>query len=277
MSIASFMYHRLPAPVKPYARHLYNRVFVTSSEAELHREFANRFFEDTETYNSLTEGFASRLEDHANHQGLYNLLTSNSGLGGVSIRTCEYQYALVRALEPATIVETGVCNGLSTLAILLALKDNGQGQLYSIDYPLRAEETLEDFLAHADISPEEFYDEIAAKYDHAMIPGNRDPGWIVPNRVQEFWTLREAKSQRELPRLAVELDDFDLFIHDSDHSLGCMLFEYELAWEYLRPGGLLVSDDINLTSAFETFTEGRNASHGRLPNNIGYVKKPRTE
>lgn len=41
------------------------------------------------------------------------------------------------------VVETEVCNGLSTLSILLALDENDDGKLYSLDYPLRIDESLE--------------------------------------------------------------------------------------------------------------------------------------
>lgn len=36
---------------------------------------------------------------------------------------------------------------------------------------------------------------------------------------------------------------WDLFLHDSDHEVGCTTFEYELSWSLLKPGGILISDD----------------------------------
>jgi predicted O-methyltransferase YrrM len=44
-------------------------------------------------------------------------------------------YALCRYLRPKVIVETGVGLGTSSLFILQALEDNGEGTLYSIDKP----------------------------------------------------------------------------------------------------------------------------------------------
>jgi len=40
-------------------------------------------------------------------------------------------------------VETGVCNGVSTAFLLLALERNGDGELYSIDLPEIAGEEYE--------------------------------------------------------------------------------------------------------------------------------------
>ena len=44
-------------------------------------------------------------------------------------------YYLVRSLKPHIAVETGVSDGMSSLMILSAMKDNRIGHLYSIDLP----------------------------------------------------------------------------------------------------------------------------------------------
>ena len=49
---------------------------------------------------------------------------------GESMLLC---YALVRTLQPETIVETGVGNGASTFFFLRALSTNGGGMLHSFD------------------------------------------------------------------------------------------------------------------------------------------------
>lgn len=36
---------------------------------------------------------------------------------------------------------------------------------------------------------------------------------------------------------------WDMFLHDSNHDVGCMTFELELAWRFLKPGGIIVCDD----------------------------------
>src|SRR5439155_10300973 len=42
-------------------------------------------------------------------------------------------YAMVRALRPRRVVETGIHDGLGSTALLAALRRNGSGELVSID------------------------------------------------------------------------------------------------------------------------------------------------
>lgn len=246
------------------ARRAHAWVTGRETDASLHAAFVERFFDSTAEY----EGFAAEFDDGAavplRNEALeqYRRLTGDDDLYGVGLTVARDYYALTRKLEPATVVETGVCNGVSTLAILLALQNNGAGELHSIDYPYRAEESLAEFRA-----------ETFEEYGGAAIPSDREPGWIIPDELRGRWDLTIGKSQRELPQLLPELGGMDLFVHDSEHSHPCMMFEYELAHEWLTDGGVFLSDDITWNDAFETFTETRNADWGRLSRDVGYVRK----
>src|SRR3972149_9508157 len=55
--------------------------------------------------------------------------------GAMNFKESLLIYSLVRLIQPKKLVETGVCNGVSTAFILLALKNNMLGKLYSIDFP----------------------------------------------------------------------------------------------------------------------------------------------
>lgn len=172
-------------------------------------------------------------------------------------------YALTRKLQPEVLVETGVCNGISTLYFLLALAENQRGVLHSIDYPYFADESLKEFRA-----------ETFAKYGGAAIPADETPGWIVPDELHDQWTLWTGKSQRRFPELVAEIGEFDIFLHDSEHSVPCMMFEYELAWEHLTDGGILLSDDVDWNEAFETFFDIRKpARKGLITDGVGYARK----
>jgi len=62
---------------------------------------------------------------------------------------------MTRILKPEIVIETGVFEGHSSLAILLALEENNKGCLYSIDLP----------------SP--------------SLPLGKEPGWIVPEHLRK--------------------------------------------------------------------------------------------
>jgi predicted O-methyltransferase YrrM len=50
-------------------------------------------------------------------------------------------------------------------------------------------------------------------------------------------------SQDQMLKIYLKSGPWDLFLHDSDHEVGCTTFEYELAWAFLRPGGVMLTDD----------------------------------
>lgn len=264
MSLASTLYGHLPERVQPAVERFYHAVTDRLFYDRRHAAFVDEIFGSVEGYRrygrEFDEGpfcdiYADALDAREEPGG--------GDLSGVDRALCRDYYAVVRELEPSIVVETGVCNGVSTLALLLALEENGRGELYSIDYPFRADESLEDFR-------QQTFD----RYAGAAIPSDEDPGWIVPDRLRDRWTLRIGKSQRELPRLVTELGSVDVFLHDSEHSHPCMMFEYELAYEWLVDGGLLLSDDISWNEAFSVFTRVREPrSWARLSRNVGYVVK----
>ena len=137
-------------------------------------------------------------------------------------------------------VETGVCNGVSTAFLLLALERNGDGELYSIDLPEIAGEEYEQGT---------FWDGKGG----AVIPPGKEPGWMVPPDLRRRWRLVLGRSQDELPPLLERVGEIDFFMHDSEHSYECMGFEFDAAWGSLRPGGALVADDVTVNSAWEEF------------------------
>jgi len=241
----------------------YHRFKTGKTNKEWHADFVNNIFTSREEYKryirEFEEGETARLWD----EGLRQLrqLFDDDASYGVDIEYAKDYYAIVREMEPATVVETGVCNGISTLAILIAIKENKSGTLYSIDYPLRADESLD-----------EFRSETFDGYGGAAIPSNKDPGWIIPEEIRSNWELIIGKSQRELPKIVSEINSFDIFIHDSEHSHPCMMFEFELAFEWINKEGVIVADDISWNTAFSTFTDVRDPAFGYISNNIGYIQ-----
>jgi predicted O-methyltransferase YrrM len=156
-----------------------------------------------------------------------------------------------------------VRDGWSTLYILSALQMNGRGKLYSVDYPIRTDESSSQFKKEAPS-----YEQVVP-----TIPTGTDPGWIIPDSLQNRWNLVIGKSQNELPKLYCEIDEIDIFIHDSDHSLPCMIFEYELGWEWLKSRGIIFSDDILWNNAFDEFKNSKDCKSGQLDRSFGYIAK----
>jgi hypothetical protein len=161
-------------------------------------------------------------------------------------------YRLLRELRPRVAVETGVCNGVSTAFLLLALEDNSEGELHSIDLPEVAGEEYEEGT---------FWDGKGG----AVIPPGKEPGWMVPPTLRGRWHLVLGRSQDELPPLLERVGEIDFFMHDSEHSYECMSFEFRTAWQALREGGVLVADDVNVNSAWDEFVR----EAGREPEALG--------
>lgn len=152
----------------------------------------------------------------------------------------EHLYVMVRILNPATVVETGVAAGVSSAFILKALHDNNRGTLYSIDFPNYDQEYIPKLGVLLKASP---------------LPPGKGPGFVIPQDIKERWVLKIGKSKDVLPTLLSEINKVDIFIHDGEHSYENMMFEYATVWDYLPKGGLLLSHDIGWNTAFKDFAQ----------------------
>jgi predicted O-methyltransferase YrrM len=159
-------------------------------------------------------------------------------------------YALVRALRPDTVVETGGTPGKSTAFILRALDRNRRGHLYTIDLP----------------PPATARSVVDRGAWHAERPEGLGSGWAVPDWLRARHTLLLGPSEERLPGLLARLGRLDLFFHDSDHGYANMRAEYEAVAARLGPGGALVSDDVLANRAFFDFCAERRLGHARVYN-----------
>jgi predicted O-methyltransferase YrrM len=126
-------------------------------------------------------------------------------------------YSLVRTRRPESVVETGIANGHSSFIILSALARNGVGRLASVDV-------------------------------------RQDTGVLVPHTLAERWTRIIIEDRRpDLSVLTESLrpyEPFDLFFHDGDHRFLGQILDYKVGASGLAPDGVLMSDDIDVTSAW---------------------------
>jgi Methyltransferase domain len=134
-------------------------------------------------------------------------------------------WCIVAHLHPATVVETGVAHGVTSRVILEGLQRNGSGQLCSVDLP------AVDAALHSEI------------------------GMAVAEDLRSRWTYVAGTSRERLPHLLANLPQLDLFVHDSLHTARNLRFELDSAWPLVRPGGVVVVDDIDHSLGFRSFIE----------------------
>jgi predicted O-methyltransferase YrrM len=220
--------------------------------------FGNRATLDAYEHEVRTSGLIEHLLQRAHEHK--TTMGGEHSLGNIGYSEGIYLYAVLRKLRPLVAVETGVANGFSSAFSLLALKNNGEGHLHSIDLP---REVGRDYDAGT------FYE----GEGRAGIPAGSEPGWLIPPELRERWTLILGKSQEELPPLLERLGEIDSFMHDSEHSFDCMWFEYNRAWPALRDGGVLFSDDVNSTEAFPRFAAEQDRTPIRLARGMAFLVK----
>jgi hypothetical protein len=170
-------------------------------------------------------------------------------------------YAIVRALKPKAMVETGGTPGKSTAFILRAMEQNKTGHLYTIDLAPQSNstQTLDDH-----------------KTWHESIPKGSTSNWVVPETLRPRHTLLLGTSREQLPPLLNKLKEIDVFLHDSDHSYENMNWEFRTATPYIKQGGLLLSDDVLGNSSFFEFCQQTKMPYKHVLN-LGAAQKLRND
>lgn len=167
--------------------------------------------------------------------------------GWVNIEDALFLYWMIRKLKPKTVVQTGVCNGLSSAFMMLALAKNGdQGKLHVIDLA-------------AVFNPNDPAWTVKDKVYGVVIPEGKGTGWIVPDMYQGTrFFVQNGDAKELLPKLVDSLPEIDMFYHDSDHTYNHMMFEFAEAKKKLVPGGLIVGDDISWNASVWDFADQYN-------------------
>lgn len=146
---------------------------------------------------------------------------------GVESVTSRLLYLIARSMRPATVVETGVANGHTTVVLLEALRRNGSGELHSTD--------------------------VEPSVGCLLGPLER--------RTWHYHQLPRTNPRRHLTALLGALAPIDFFFHDSAHGYAWQNLEYELAARYLSANGVIASDDVDASYAFLDFC----SRHTRKP------------
>lgn len=154
------------------------------------------------------------------------------GQGNVNMPEGRFLFAVIRALRPEFVIETGVAAGVSSSFLIAALIENGSGTLYSVDLPtegngrLRCSDTVE--------------------YSWP----DKGVAWAIPAemraRIGERHVLVLEDVRSALPQILRKIPHVDFFFHDDLHLPEHMHWEYESVWPKLRDGGVLASHDVNM-------------------------------
>jgi hypothetical protein len=167
------------------------------------------------------------MADIGRQLAAHGLASGRSTYGWYSdaeISLCSAVWCTVLHTRPAVVVETGVAHGVTSRVILEALRRNDCGHLWSIDLPHPLEPDL-----------------------HAQT------GMAVTDACRDRWSYLEGSSRSRLPALVAEVGSLEMFVHDSLHTARNTLFELEHAAARMRPGGVMLVDDIKSHRGFATF------------------------
>lgn len=196
---------------------------------------------------SSDEGFYSKLDRAMQHK---------RGRPTVRLGWHHFLYGAVRIARPKLVLETGVFDGMSSALVLRAMERNATGTLISVDLPAR-----------------EMIADATDRMLEGALPQGCDPGWIVPQGLRSRYHLHLGDSKQLLPPLLQKCGQVDVFLHDSLHTYQHQFFEYQIAWPYLIPGGLLLSDDIFWSRAFHRFARRQHVAYLNA-GNFGILRKP---
>lgn len=146
-------------------------------------------------------------------QGMKKLYDIGYSLGGGAAYPLIYFHC--RIMKPKVVVETGVAAGWSSFAILESLRINGQGHLYSSDFPYFRLKNPERFI-----------------------------GCVVPEAIKNNWSLYLGGDEIVIPEICNKVQNIDIFHYDSDKSYSGRLFAIKQIQKKLSLNSIIIFDDI---------------------------------
>lgn len=166
-----------------------------------------------------TQAFLSYIKKHS-ADVLRSIPHDLGGGAGVPLL-----YALVRALKPRVVVETGVAAGFSSASILAAMEHNEEGRLFSSDFPYFRLENPEQYV-----------------------------GVVVEESFKHRWSLMLKGDEVNLPLIVRSIPSkIGLFHYDSDKSYDGRDFAMNVLRPYLADDAVIIMDDIQDNAYFHDY------------------------
>jgi predicted O-methyltransferase YrrM len=134
-------------------------------------------------------------------------------------------HELARKAPEGNIIETGVAYGWSSLALLLALDQQSNCKLFSIDLP------------------------------YIQKDNDKWVGCVVPSQLRHKWELLRGSDRMLLKKILRRVRHISMAHYDSDKSYHGRKWAYPLLWEALAAEGYFISDDIQDNFAFKEFCD----------------------
>ena len=132
--------------------------------------------------------------------------------GWVNLEDALFLYWTVRKLKPKKIVQAGVCNGLSSAFMMLALAKNGpDGTLHVVDMPPIFDSSDDNW-------------KVKGKVYGVVIPEGKSSGWLVPDAYKSRFEVLNGDAKDLLPVLLKKVGSIDMFYYHSDHTYDHMMF-----------------------------------------------------
>ena len=138
-------------------------------------------------------------------------------------------YFFIRKFKLVNIVETGVAAGWSSLAILRALEKNGNGHLYSSDFP----------------------------YFRLNNP-EKHIGIMVPNSLKNNWYLEILGDEKNIKKFKQTINYVDIVIYDSDKRYIGKYNFFKSINNLIKEDSIIVIDDIHNDSFFIEYIKEKN-------------------
>jgi predicted O-methyltransferase YrrM len=165
-------------------------------------------------------GYMTEIEQDGDLTSHVLEATQASGRRGLADRQVRLHkrigwYALVRALRPEHVVETGTDKGLGSVVLASALLRNGLGTLTTLDV-------------------------------------NSDAGYLISG---DYATVTDLRLGDSLATLAHMEQPVDFFLHDSLHTREHELAEYRAVMPRLSEHAVVLSDNAHVTDALPSWAE----------------------